>query len=92
LEPLVEAAKQFESALHKTDNEKKQANWLLKAAKDADLALDDNLKVQIQETLGGKLALQGAKRKNKDNEVVAAIDMVEDEGGARHKHKEMTKV
>lgn len=47
LEPLVEAAKKFESALHKTDSEKKEANWLIKAAKDADLTLDDNLKVQI---------------------------------------------
>ena len=44
LEPLVEAAKKFESALHKVDKEKKSANWLLKAAKDADLTIDDNLK------------------------------------------------
>lgn len=47
LEPLVEAAKKFEAALHRTDSEKKEANWLIKAAKDADLTLDDNLKVQI---------------------------------------------
>ena len=47
LEALVEAAKQFESALHKSDREKKSANWLIKAAKDADLTLDDNLKHQI---------------------------------------------
>jgi hypothetical protein len=40
---LVEAAKKFESALHRNDQEKKSANWLLKAAKDADLAIDDNL-------------------------------------------------
>jgi hypothetical protein len=40
---MVEAAKKFESALHKTDKEKKSANWLLKAAKDADLMLDENL-------------------------------------------------
>lgn len=44
LEPLVEAAQKIESALHRNDKEKKSANWLIKAAKDADLTLDDNLK------------------------------------------------
>lgn len=52
LEPLIDTAKKFEAALHKTDKEKKSANWLLKAAKEADLALDENLELQIKETLG----------------------------------------
>lgn len=92
LEPLVEAAKQFEAALHRTDADKKQANWLLKAAKDADLTIDDNLTAQINETLGGKLALQRNKNK-KGSERTAAIDMVdEEESGARHKQKELSKV
>jgi hypothetical protein len=76
--------------LHRQDKERKSANWLLKAAKEADLAIDDNLKVQIAETLGSKQFGVG-KKKSKNPEVVAAIDMVEDEG-ARHKTKELSKV
>lgn len=91
LEPLVEAAQKIEQALHRQDKEKKSANWLLKAAKDADLAIDDNLKVQIAETLNASQALTGRKRPSKNTEVVAAIDMIENEG-ARHKTKELTKV
>ncbi len=37
LEPLVEAAGKFESALHKKTKEEKGASWMLKMAKDADL-------------------------------------------------------
>lgn len=96
LEPLVEAAQKIESALHRNDKEKKSANWLLKAAKDADLALDDNLKVQIAETLGHDGGQSKRKRKGSQDDVVAPIDRMEEEttsgGGARHKHKEMSKV
>lgn len=93
LEPLVEAAKKFESALHKSDKEKKSANWLIKAAKDADLMLDDNMKAQITETLGDKAlnSLEGSGKKKKNSEVVAPIDVIED-SGARHKTKELSKV
>ncbi len=92
LEPLVEAAQKIELALHRQDKEKKSANWLLKAAKEADLAIDDNLKFQIAETLGAGSVASGKRRQSKNPEVVAAIDMIENEGGARHKGKEMSKV
>lgn len=95
LEPLVEAAQKIESALHRNDKEKKSANWLLKAAQDADLTLDDNLKVQIAETLGADRV--GGKRKKKEkDEVIAPIDMIEDDKQERfsagHKRKELSKV
>ena len=37
LEPLVQAAGKFESALHKKTKEDKSTTWMLKMAKDADL-------------------------------------------------------
>ena len=94
LEPLVEAAQKIELALHRQDKEKKSANWLLKAGKDADLAIDDNLKFQIAETLGAGSAVSGKRKpsSNRDPQVIAAIDMIENEKGARHKGKELSKV
>lgn len=90
LEPLVEAAQKIESALHRNDKEKKSANWLLRAAKDADLALDENLHHQITETLGSERV--GGKRKRKEEEeVVAPIDRIEEEQGP-HKRRELSKV
>lgn len=98
LEPLIDAAKKFEAALHKNDKEKKSANWLMKAAKDADLLIDENLKSQISETLGtasDDLVGPGKKRKSGDG-VLAPIDMIEETtsgaGGARHKQKEVSKI
>lgn len=44
VQALVEAAQKFELALHRSDREQKSAGWLLKAAQEADLELDDNLK------------------------------------------------
>jgi hypothetical protein len=48
--------------LHRNDREQKSANWLLKAAKDADLEIDDNMKAAISETLGDQ-AVSGKKRR-----------------------------
>jgi len=36
--------------------------------------------------------LTGRKKASKNAEVVAAIDIIENEGGARHKTKELSKV
>ena len=89
LEPLVEAGKKFESALHKNDREKKSANWLLKAAKDADIALDENMKLQIQETLG-QTDVVGRKRKRRTSEddgdeTMAPIDIMDESEPSRRK-------
>jgi hypothetical protein len=48
--------------------------------------------VQIAEALGPGSVSTGKRRQNKNPEVVAAIDMIENEGGARHKGKELSKV
>jgi hypothetical protein len=87
LEPLVDAAQKIESALHRNDKEKKSANWLLKAAKDADLALDENLTAQITETLGHAKV---SKRKATSTAVIAPIDMIDDQEGQRR--RELTQV
>ena len=79
----MDAAKKFESAIHRDDREKKSATWLLKAAKDADLALDDNMQAQIKETLGSIPSEGGSKKRNR-SEVVAPIDVLES-GGSRQK-------
>jgi len=94
LEPLIDTAKKFEAALHKTDKEKKSANWLLKAAKDADLALDENLELQIKETLGAADQILGKrKRRTSDDDTVAPIDVLEDtSSGLNRKGKEVSKV
>lgn len=96
LEPLVEAGKKFESALHKNDREKKSATWLLKAAKDADIALDENMKLQIQETLG-QTDVVGRKRKRRSSEddgddQMAPIDIMDESEPSRRKQKEVSKV
>jgi hypothetical protein len=43
LNPLVNAAKKFEQAIHMKDRETKSAGWLVKLAKEADLELDDDM-------------------------------------------------
>ena len=80
LEPLVEAAAKFESALHKSHKDQKEKNWFLSQAKAADLPIDERL--------------LGTGKKNKKKEVKAPIDVFDedeasddDEEGARHKRK-----
>ena len=91
---MVEAAKKFESALHKTDKEKKSANWLLKAAKDADLMLDENLETQIKETLGAAEKLTGKRKRHQKDEddVIAPVDFLDESDHSRRKLKEISKV
>ena len=81
----MDAAQKIESALHRNDKEKKSANWLLKAAKDADLALDENLTAQITETLGHTKV---SKRKANSPTVIAPIDIIDDQEG--QKRRELT--
>ena len=89
LEPLVDAAKKFESALHKKVKDEKNASWVSKLAKQADIALDD------------EVDSFGSKKKRKQKEVKAIVDIFDEdlakytndeEGGARHKQKQLTKV
>ena len=78
----MDAAQKIESALHRNEKEKKSANWLLRAAKDADLALDDNLTAQITETLGHDKV---TKRKANSTSVIAPIDIIDDEEGQKRR-------
>lgn len=90
LEPLVEAAKKFESALHQKTKEEKSTNWMLKMAKQADIDLGDNFEAK--------------KAKKQKPEVKAPIDIfdsdlnrlhraMDDENkGAKHKTKALSKV
>lgn len=64
---------------------------MLKAAKDADLVIDDNMKHQIEETLGKQVVKK--KKNDTGEEVLAAIDIIDDEsGGAKRKEKALSKV
>lgn len=74
---------------------------MLKAAKQADLALDDNLQMQIKQTLGEEaLNGGGGKKKRRADSTeessgnVAPIDVFDDDdfGGARRKEKGLSKV
>ena len=47
LEPLVNTAKKFESAMHKENKDKKSANSIYNIAKQADIELDDETKQEI---------------------------------------------
>lgn len=49
LEPLVETAKKFESAMFKQVKEEKSASWMLKMAKDADLNIDEDTRHQLED-------------------------------------------
>jgi len=40
--------------MHRTNQDEKSANWMLQAAREADLDLDDEAKYEIQEHLGLK--------------------------------------
>ena len=46
--------------MHKARQNEKSAYWMLGAAKDADLCLDDEAKYEIQEQLGIKAAKNNA--------------------------------
>jgi hypothetical protein len=54
LRPLVKAAQDVEKSTHREKADDKSATWLLKQAKEADLQLDDDLKLEINNKLSGK--------------------------------------
>ena len=100
LEPLVEAAKQFEGALHRKTKEEKSTSWMLKLAKSADLDLDDEDEKTLRE-MDGENSIKSKKKKGK-REVKAPVDIFDkdlekmqrslDDTGARHKTKAVSKV
>jgi ATP-dependent RNA helicase DDX24/MAK5 len=47
LRPMVKSAQDVEKNTHREHSDDKAATWLLKQAKEADLALDDDLKLEI---------------------------------------------
>ena len=47
--PLIDQTKDLEKSMHKTKQDEKTANWMLSAAKECDLDLDDDVKYEIQE-------------------------------------------
>jgi hypothetical protein len=51
---VVKAAQEIEKESHKKTLDEKGASWLLKQAKEADLALDDDLQHEVAEKLAGK--------------------------------------
>jgi hypothetical protein len=55
---VVDTAKELEKDSHRKHADEKAANWLIKQAKECELDLDDDLKVEISEKLAGR------KRKN----------------------------
>lgn len=102
LEPLVDAARELESTLHKRTKEEKSASWMKKLAKDADIAIGDEDERLLQELEDGE---SRPKKKKKEREVLAPIDVFEKDldrverrngdpsgDGARHKQKALSKV
>lgn len=54
MRPLVQGAMELEKTNHRQKADEKAANWLLTTAKSADLDLDDDLKIEVQQKLSGK--------------------------------------
>lgn len=54
LRPLVKSSQDLEKDTFKERTNDKEATWILKAAKDADLDLDDDLKLEVKNKLSGK--------------------------------------
>lgn len=54
LKQVVKSAQELESHTHRQVADDKAATWLIKQAKEADLVLDDALKVEINQKLSGK--------------------------------------
>jgi ATP-dependent RNA helicase DDX24/MAK5 len=54
MRPLVQGAQELEKTNHRQKADEQAANWLLKTAKSADLDLDDDLKIEVQQKLHGK--------------------------------------
>jgi len=85
---VVNAAIEVEKAAHRSNADEKAATWLIKTAKAADLTLDDDLKVEVQEKLSGK------KRRHTEKDGEHAVDDIDvplfpsyDDGGERKRIK-----
>lgn len=57
--------------------EQKEASWILKQAKEADLCLDDDLRAEVAEKLSGKKRTKG-QAKNMADEDDANFDPLDD--------------
>jgi hypothetical protein len=56
IRPLIDQAKEIEKTVHRKEADEKAANWMLKAAQDAELELDEDMQIEIAEKLGSKAA------------------------------------
>jgi ATP-dependent RNA helicase DDX24/MAK5 len=54
LRKVVRTAQELEKDSHREHTDDKTATWLLKTAKDAELTLDDDLKLEVNQKLSGK--------------------------------------
>lgn len=54
IKPLIDQAKTIEKTVHRTNQDEKAANWMIQAAQDADLTLDEAMQHEIAEKLGSK--------------------------------------
>ena len=54
MKPLVQGAQEVEKATHRQKADEHAAMWLVKTAKQADLDLDDDLKIEVTQKLSGK--------------------------------------
>lgn len=57
LRKVVRTAQELEKDSHREKTGDKEASWLLKYAKEADMQLDDDLKLEINNKLSGKKRL-----------------------------------
>jgi hypothetical protein len=51
---LVKSAQELEKDTHKEKTNDKEATWLLKTAQEADLTLDEDLRLEINKKLSSK--------------------------------------
>ncbi len=54
IRPLIEQARDIEKALHQKKQGEKSANWMLTAAKSAEIDLDEEVQLEISGKLGAK--------------------------------------
>lgn len=54
IRPLIDQAKELEKQIHRKQQGEKSANWVLKAAEDAELELDEDLQYEVHDQLGQK--------------------------------------
>lgn len=59
---MMKTAQKLESQEHRTTMEQKEASWIIKQAKDADLCLDDDLKAEVIEKMGVKRTKKEASK------------------------------